>query len=304
MKLNLLPTYVSRGKRLVTAIIIAVIIAGAGIGFSASMMVSSANELKSEKDRVAELQPKAKAVVDKSKEADEIIKQVALYNLNIGLVNSMDRHHEVYPKLYDQVKKYIPSFYRITSLNAVPNGGDSCTVTMTGVVQSYRQWIELMFALLRIPGARTVTRSGYQLRGTKFVPQITAADSVGRPIEAGSARLPDDPVDRIDVLIAQARRPVDPITGGFGTPPNADGVINRGAMPNWTTVTTAVVLPRNLLAPNPRATLSTAASVAGGGGGGGGGGGAARGGGGRGGGGRGGGGRGGGGGARGGTPAQ
>lgn len=262
MKLNLLPTYVSRGKRTAVAVVLSVVIALAGIGAAAVMMTSSQRDLKEAKDRVALLDPQAAEVSNRAKQAETIIQQAALYNLNIGLAEAMQKHNDVYPQLYEEVKRYIPGFFRITSLTATPNGAETCTVTMNGFVESYRRWVDLMFAMLRIPGARNVSRSGYTLR-SKYVPGINAQDTVGRSIFQGQPRLPDDPVDRIDVLIAQARGSgQDPIVGGFGASPNAAGAVTRGAMPTWTPVTVAVVLPKNLLTPNPRDTLATAAAVA------------------------------------------
>jgi hypothetical protein len=257
MKLNLVPTSASRGAGARNGIILAVILVAAAVFMSAGLRQKSAQALSAAKDDVTKNVDTAAKAKTTGDEADTIIVRAQGPLLNLQLANAMDQHNDVYPKFYDSVIKYIPNYFRINSLRATPLDGNSCTVTMTGVVASFQQYANLMLALLRIPGAQAVSRSGYQVNDM-FVPNLIKDDQVGRAIMPGKPRLPENPVDRLDLLISSAGSTTFAGVGGFGS---LDEPRVRGASPTESNIAVAVVLTQNLLTPNPRATLSGAAAA-------------------------------------------
>jgi hypothetical protein len=217
--------------------------------------------LAAEKQRIADARPNAQLAVATSKRADAVIAENRGLILNINLADSMNKHNTVYPDLFDEVRKYIPNFYRISSMAAVPNGAESCTVTMTGYLSSFQEYADLMIALLRIPGATAVSRSGFQFN-EPGVPGLIPEDQQGRILRPGEPRIPDDPHDRLDQQIANAQVTSFQNAGGFGT---SETPIVRGAMPTQSTVTVAVVIAgKNIQTPNPRQTLAESAALWGG----------------------------------------
>lgn len=252
MKLNLLPTYVSREKQIRNAVLLSLALAALGIGASAWMIKKSQDDLRAARARVVSLQPQAAEAVAISKNADVIVGQSAQLMSNIQLANAMLMHSDVYPNLYNDVKLYIPGFFRATSLNAASGGANATTVTMQGVIRTFQQYADMNLALLRMPGANTVSRQGYQIRDM-FVPPLTREDQVGRPIRPGEPRLPDEPLDRLDVLIANARDDGFVGAGGFGT--ISEPPFTRGAMPDWSTVTFQINLNRDIQVPDPRGSI-------------------------------------------------
>jgi hypothetical protein len=263
MKLNLLPTYVSRGAGVRNGIIMAVILIMVSVfGAAALMKKASDDEAKALADVEAN-RSKAQQAVDVSNQADQILTKVKGPLLNVTLAKAMDAHNSVYPDFYDQIKQYIPNFFRINSLQATPIDDNSATVTMNGVIHTFQQYADLMLVLLRIPGAQSVSRSGYALNDA-YVPPLIREDQVGRMIAPGKPRLTDKGIDRLDVMIAQAGETHFAGVGGFGT--TAEPKV-RGAMPEWQAVTVAVVVTKNLTTPDPRGTLNGAAAAFAGGGG-------------------------------------
>jgi hypothetical protein len=124
-----------------------------------------------------------------------------------------------------------------------------------------------MLALLRIPGATSVSRTGFQM-GDQYVPNLSVTDQTGRPIRPGEPPIPDDPLQRLDYFVARGGTTGYTGVGGFGSgPENAV----RGAMPNASQVTVTVTFPfeypkanpvyRGLLGPDPIATLRAAGSA-------------------------------------------
>lgn len=258
MKLNLLPTYVSKEKQGRFAFVLSALIALGALAAMMWMIRTSRQELQDQKDRIAAARENATKAVATSKRADAVIQENRGLILNINLADAMNKHNTVYPDLYDEVRKYIPDFYRISALSAVPNGPDSCTVTMTGYLTSFQEYADLMLALLRIPGATAVSRSGFQLTDPG-VPGLITEDQVGRTVKPGAPRIVDDPHDRLDQQIANARVTGFENAGGFGT---SDTPMVRGAMPTQSTVTVAVVITgKNIMTPNPRQTLSESAGL-------------------------------------------
>lgn len=261
MKLNLLPTSVSKEKQGRFAFVLSALIALGALAAMMWMIRSSRQELADQKDRIAAARGNATKAVATSKRADAVIQENRGLILNINLAEAMNKHNTVYPDLYDEVRKYIPNFYRISALSAVPNGPESCTVTMTGYLTSFQEYADLMLALLRIPGATAVSRSGFQLTDPG-VPGLITEDQVGRTVKPGEPRIVDNPHDRLDQQIANAQVTGFTNAGGFGT---SDTPMLRGAMPTQSTVTVAVVIAgKNIMTPNPRQTLAESAGLWGG----------------------------------------
>lgn len=259
MKLNLLPTYVSKEKGARTGIVMAVLMALIGIVGAVLIIWFTKNEKDKAHENIASKRSQVARIAGIAKSADTIISMAAPVILNINLADAMNAHNTVYPDLYDEVRGYIPSFFRVTSMSATPIDANMATVSISGVLQTQQQYADLMLALLRIPGATSVTRDGYQIVSPQ-VPPLSEADQVGRPLRPGESPIPDDPEQRLNWYIQQGALTGFDSTGGFGGEPGA-----RGAMPNWSEVQLTVTLPRALMTPDPRATL-TAGGGAGGGG--------------------------------------
>ncbi len=259
MKLNLLPTHVSKAGQARSALLLSFLLMAGLVGASVWMITSSKKELNELKTQAAELKPKADQAVAISKQADDIIKQAGGIILNQKLAESMLGHNTVYPDLYDEVLKYIPSYYRVTSVSAVPASAQGCTLNITGVLQNYQQYADLMLAMLRIPNALAVNRQGYQ-HNDFYVPALTSDSQSGRPIELGAAPIPDNPQDRLRYYESQGRLDGFLGVGGFGS---TQQPVVRGAMPKWSQVTISVAMARDLQTPDPKGTLSQAAAASG-----------------------------------------
>lgn len=253
MKLNLLPTYVSKEKSAKTALVFSVLIAALAILAAVWMRVSSRQSLADAKELARSHMEQAAAAVRTSKEADSIIQSARGIIVNMDLAQAMMTHNAKYPALYDEIRRYVPSFFRVMSMNAAPNGPENCVVTLQGVVRTYQEYADVMLALLRIPDAQAVSRNGYQIVD-QTVPSLIEQDQTGRPIRPGEANIPDDPVARLDYFLSRGRQDGFTGVGGFGT----DGLEPRGAMPDWSEITVTVALKRNLQAPDHRATLAAA----------------------------------------------
>ena len=173
-------------------------------------------------------------------------------------------HNGTYPALYDEVKKYIPSFYRVNSMSAQSNGAGQATVTLVGVLQTDQQYADLMLALLRWNKVTSISRGGF-VPTNMYVPALTPDDQIGKPIHPGDAPIPDDPYKRQDYYLAKGG-----VTGYLGQ--NNYGTGEQGSVgpkPGASEVTVTMVIKDNLQTPDPRATLAAggAAAPAGGGGG-------------------------------------
>lgn len=263
MKLNLLPTSVSKEGQQKTAMIVSVLLAALGIIGCVFMIITSKKQLDDAKAKAEEIRPQAEEALRIAQEADTIIQSGTGIQRNSMLASSMLAHNSVYPNLYREVLGYVPSFFRLTSITAAPVSDTQCSVTMTGVIQTYEQYANIMLALLRIPTATNVTRSGYQ-NIDKFVPGLDSQDQVGILIRPGQARVPSNPLERLDQMIA------DNASGdagflnvsGFGS--NDPGA--KGPMPDWSQITVTVTLTsgevdgkqisRDIRTPDPRATLA------------------------------------------------
>src|SRR5579871_5784775 len=123
MKLNLLPTTVSRERTARRAWVFFVIIILAGIGLSAELMISSQKELDDAKNAAYAVKPAADDAKTLADSADTIVAQASPYVRNVELVKSIDAHLPVFPKFYDGLKPYIPSFFRVNAMQAQPIDG-------------------------------------------------------------------------------------------------------------------------------------------------------------------------------------
>lgn len=261
MKLNLLPTHVSKAGAARTTVIMSGLLGLGLVAAAVLMSVSSERELAGLKTQAQELEPQAAAALAESQKADETIKKAGGIILNQQLAEAMMAHSPKYPALYDEVRRYIPSYFRVTSLAATPSGPEATTLNITGVLQSFQQYADIMVALMRIPGAVGVSRQGFQ-HNDFFVPPLTEGNQVSRPVRVGDQPMPDDPQERLDYMIA--RGGIDGYLGvsGFG---ETEVPRTRGAMPRWSEVTLSVALARGLQTPDPRSSLAGAAAAAGGG---------------------------------------
>lgn len=262
MKLNLLPTYVSKGNQAKTATVVSVLLALLGILGAVGLIFISKGSLAEARADAESKQERAARAVATSKRADEVVADAQMIIRNINLADAMLKHNDVYPDLYRDIKPYIPGFFRVTQMSAAPNDAATATVTLTGTVKTYQQYADLMIALYRIPGATTVSRSGY-VNGDPFIPNITDVDQNGRPIKPGQTNVPDDKFERLAYYQGQGTVTGFTGEGGFGT---VDTTQPRGAMPGYSLVTLSVVIPRSIQVPDPRATLQSQGGATGAGG--------------------------------------
>jgi hypothetical protein len=254
MKLNLLPTHVSKEGQTRVAWVVMAALSLLSIAAAVGMIVYSQQQLDKFTARANEVKPYYDQAMATSKKADEIMANSVTIDRNLKLADAMRKHNGVYPELYNEVLRYIPGFYRLTNLSAAPVSAEVCRVTMTGLLQTSQQYSDVMLGMLRIPGAVNVTRSEFQ--GVRpYVPPLTETDQLGTAVPKGMNPLPSDPEARRDEIIARAN--AEP-TGflnenGFGTTASP-----KGAMPGWSQITINVLLRRNLQTPDPRSTLTSA----------------------------------------------
>lgn len=253
MKLNLLPTSVGRESKGRFATFVAIAIAGAGIF---SFFYQKSNSERFIEEQTAR---KDRAV----KQAEDAVKYVAAANqilqdnrgviLNANLAEAMSKHSVVYPNLYDEVKGYVPAWFRVTSMNATAGGADATVVRIQGVIKTQEQYADLMLAFLRMPNVVNVTRNGFVYDNPR-VPAISTADQVGRRKKVGDPTIPDDPLDRLELQIASATSTGFTGAGNFGL----TNTTQRGAMPGWANVTVDILIRKNIQSPDPiPAVLST-----------------------------------------------
>ena len=252
MKLNLIPPSASRGTGSKFAWILAVAIIAGSVYGAISMKAAGQAVLVQARNDVAEISKRIRTDDPGCAERRPGDCDFCRSHIESGPGLSDAGTQFGLSKVLYEIFQYIPSYFRFTSLQAQPTDGNTCTVTMQGTIGSFQQYANLMLALLRIRGAQAVSRSGYQLNDL-YVPPLEEDDQVGRPIKMGQVRLTDDPIQRLDVKIAQASATDYVGTGGFGTP----GIpMQRGATPDESLITVAVVVTRNLMTPNPRSTLA------------------------------------------------
>lgn len=260
MKLNLLPTSVAKGSSSMAFPIIAAAVMAIG-GVVGALLMSSYSEqmVAAQQKRIEAAKPDAEKAKKIAEAADNVRQQARGLLLNVSLAKAMDEHNSKYTALFDEIRQYIPSYFRVNQMSATPNGADSTTVVLDGTIKTYQQYSDMMLALMRIPGALGVGRSGFQ----DFFPQVPnliTEDQNGRVLqEWQSARRPDDPYERLELDIAEASNQDFVNRGNFGSlDPN---VTRRNAMVGESDVSFTVVLNRNLQVPDPRGTLGQATSL-------------------------------------------
>lgn len=258
MKLNLLPTYVGKGRQVFVAFFFGIVLTLVCAVISFQMIHSSKEQLDKAKEQSDSYDKPVAAAIAYAAAADNVAKPLGEIIRDTKLANAMMDHNDKYPIFYNHIFQYIPNFYRITSMQAVPESADRVTLTLTGVIKTHEQYAELMLAMLRIPGSGPVTRSGFTPT-FPFVPNVTAQDPNPTTQQPNEPVLPKNPLSRLDALIAQGGVHQFKPTGNFGS--GAPG--ERGPMPDSQVVTMIVSLPGDLRTPDPRATLT----VLGGGGG-------------------------------------
>lgn len=257
MKLNLLPTHVGRERNVRFAVIVMILMIAGSAASSVLMVRRSAEGLAETKRQALAWRKKVDDLNSYSAQADTIVARGAIFASHINLAREMDRHNPVYPQFYKQrVFAHVPRFFRLTEVTAIPNGADSVTVTMRGIVKTYQQYNDLLLAMMRIPGATGIQRSGYQTPAQPFLTPLTREDQQGQIIRPNEGPLPKDPLDRLDAMIARGGVTGFLGQGGYGT--MQPGL--RGPMPDYSLVTVSVVIPGvDLTTPNPRATLNVGA---------------------------------------------
>jgi len=257
MKLNLLPTTVSKGAQAKSATLFSILIAVAGLILGGYLNVSSTKALDQAKsDQQASTGPALEAYT-KSTEADTImndVKSVALIR-DASLATDMIKHNDVYPDLYEGLKPYIPSFFRINSLSASAGGATSATITLVGTIDTYEQYANLMLAFSRYPGLVSISRAGFVSRD-EIVPNINATDTEGKPRRPDQAPIPDDKLERLAYFQASVQPDGYTGEGNFGTGTDS----TREAMPTASLVTVTLTVTKNLQTPDPRQTIVSGSS--------------------------------------------
>lgn len=255
MKLNLLPTSVSKASQTRNAVAATIGISALAIIVAVVMILGSKKKLDSETERATNLQGDYTRVDALSKSADAIVQRGANIQRNIALTEAMNKHNSEYINLYRVVLGYVPKFFRVTAMSAAPTGPENAVVNITGILNTYQEYADLMLALMRVPGATNVSRSGYNVVDP-VVPQLREADQLGIPVRPGETPLPSDPWQRFQALLEQGRQTPSGYQGigNFGA---QDRTAPRGAMTGYSEITIVLQISGVLLqTPDPGGTLS------------------------------------------------
>lgn len=255
MKLNLLPTTEKKSRQGKTAIVVAGLIVLASIGAAAALTFIPAGKLLAAKEGISDLERKVADTDATAKQADVIIATAADVIRNAQLAQAMIDHNDVYPKLYDDIKRYIPPYYRLQTISAVPVGEGASRVTLTGTLTGYQKYADLMLALMRFRDARTIQRAGYNLNDP-VVPALDITDQRGQMRKPGEAPVPEDGLQRLAYFQAQAAAaPTGYLaTGNYG----GGSTAVRGPLPNASLVTITMDVARDLRVPLAADTLRSA----------------------------------------------
>lgn len=205
-------------------------------------------------DKLNEIKPKYDAVVKIATEADTMMAapQVKQVVTNAALAKSMLASSRIYPDFYDGVKPYIPAFFRITQMSASPVDDKTSTLNLTGTVRNAQEYADLMLALLRIPGATSVSRAGFQAEDV-VVPALSETDQSGKPRKESEAPVPDDPLERLQYFTDQSVPTGYLNSGNFGiTEPKTTKTVRPGE----SLISVVVTVPKDLRVPNPRGTIA------------------------------------------------
>ncbi len=265
MKLNLLPTSVSKGKVTRTASVISILFVLIGVVLAVFLIKSSSDAVSRSETNIQAWNDAYTKTVDNSAKADKIIADAGGLIKNATLATAMLKHNEVFPNEYADMRRWIPPFYRIRSMTATPLDDTSYTMRLVGYLNSYQQYADLTLALMANPKAISVTRQGYVDRNM-YIPAVNPIDQTGRPLKPGQPPIPDDPLARLQWYQNQAGGDSYSAVGNFGT----DATVTRTAMPDESEVTITMIMKGDLQVPNPSQTLGGIESKGTGAGGGGG----------------------------------
>jgi hypothetical protein len=254
MKLNLLPQTVRVGAKAKTAWIGAILMVAVGMAAAVMMSIQADQADKESADALAAVQPQAQKAYDTASAADAILasdpaKEVVL---NANLANAMIKHNGDFPTMYEELFRYNPPFFRLTSISATPVSATQASITMTGTITTYQQYADLVLALLRNKKVRSVARSGFNYSDLQ-VPPLVPADQVGRPRKPGEAPIPDDPLLRLTYFESQPQPTGYNGGGNFGSGTPAE----REAMPGESLITITMTADYALQTPSPMQTLSS-----------------------------------------------
>jgi len=239
MKLNLVPKHVAKGGQGLIAAGIGVVVAVVGVAAAVFLISGASGRLAAAKEAYNGKLSEANRVVETAAQADVIAQKATEIVRNQKLAEAMLNKNTAYTNLYRGVLGFVPDFFRPTSISAVPNGETEAVITMSGRISSFQQYADLMLALMKIPGAKSVTRNGYNVNGP-FVPAVTEGDPNANVIKRNNQPLPSDPIERMNRVIADASSAPSGFlgTGNFGNEEPGQ----RGAMPGDSEVTVSVVL--------------------------------------------------------------
>jgi uncharacterized membrane protein YgcG len=254
MKLNLLPVTVRKGAKSRPAWIVSILLALGGAGAAFALITISQKDLKEVKDQVEEARPKADEAYAISTQADDIIQKAQPVLKNTNLAKAMIRHNAVYPAAYEDIFRYNPPYFRLTSITATPSDEKTATIVMTGTISSYQQYADLTLALQRNPKVISVSRQGYdpQYYIKNTVPPIVPADQEGRPHKLGDPPIPVEGEQRLAYFESLPKR-----SGYLGVSNFGSGTENtRLQMVGDSLITITMIAKYELQTPNPRATLS------------------------------------------------
>lgn len=251
MKLNLLPTYVGKGRQVFVAFFFGIVLTLVCSAISFQMIHSSKTQLDKVKEQAGEYEKPVADAVAYAAAADNVAKPLGEVIRDTSLAKAMMAHNDHYPKFYNSIFQYIPSFYRITSMTALPIDAAHVNLTLTGVIKTKQQYADLELAMLRIPNSGPVIRSGFTPTAP-FLPNVTLADQNPGIQQPNEPVLPKDPLQRLNSLIASGGvHPFKP-SGNFGSGTRGE----RDAMPDYQVVTMNVTLPGDLQTPDPHGTLT------------------------------------------------
>lgn len=211
MKINLLKRHSSPKSDLHQSILFSAIGLCGAVCLAIVMIIFPANNLKKLKQKAEELEPKANFAYRVSKRAETIIKKAEIINKNIAFYEATEKHNLAYVNLYKNVMNYLPSFFRLTELSAQPKEKKQALVKMTGIVQNYQQYSDLMLALLRIPNAEKVHRSGFENKAA-YIPNLVKDDQIGNKIRPGQKRQINSPNKRLEeyLTVGPEQNPLSP----------------------------------------------------------------------------------------------
>ncbi len=267
MKLNLVPATAKKGAQMRTMVVASVLLVVGSALATAFLAYSSGQALANAKSEAQTHMQGAVDAVATAKHATAILESSKGVVTNLDLANQMTAHNTKYTSFYTKVTPYIPGFMRVTSMSVTPINETSCRLNLSGVILTAQQYADLSLALLRIPGAQAISRSGFVRQSDTVLP-LNEADQRGAVVRAGEDALPIDPVERMEVVIARATEQTTGFdnVGNFGSPVESA----RGAMDRWSQISVSVLLAQpagaelppgwdfNFLVPNPTSTLQGA----------------------------------------------